>query len=187
MAHLTFNHGYGKKKALSVLIMICAFLVNTIAASETTNSLVEEDKKIHITSDLLISDSKSQIIEFKGNVKAIQEDTVITSNNMTFYYKKNPLQNGKIKPDEQTFSKITASGNVHINFDNRVAQAEQAVYTAENRILVLTGGNVMITSNTNTISGEKITLNRNDGKIIVEKGKGKQVEMVVISNGNGIK
>ncbi len=187
MAHLTFDHDCGKKLALSVLIMICAFLTNTITASETTKSPTEEDKKIHITSDLLVSDSNSQTVEFKGNVKATQKNTVITANNMTIFYKKNPLQNGKIKPDEQTISKITAYGNVLINFDNRVAQAEKAVYTAKNRILVLTGKNVMVTSNSNTISGEKITLNRNDGKIIVERGKGKQVEMVVTSNGNGIK
>lgn len=163
-----------------------ALWINTVSATEMTHSSSEEEV-IHITSNILISDNTSQTIEFKGNVKATQKDTIITANNMVIYYNKEAQTKEKTTPDEQSISKITAMGDVHINFDNRVAQADKAVYTVENRTLVLTGKNVLVTSKTNSITGEKITLNRNNGKIIVEPGNGKQVEMIVNTDGNGIK
>jgi len=54
--------------------------------------------------------------------------------------------------------------------------------------LVLSGENSRITSENNLISGEKIIMYRNDGRIIVESGENKgRVEAVISSAGSGLK
>jgi lipopolysaccharide export system protein LptA len=67
-----------------------------------------------------------------------------------------------------------------------VIKAEEAIYIVKSRILLLTGPNASITSGKNTVSGEKITLFRADGRIQVERGRDKQVEAIFYSKGKGL-
>jgi len=150
-------------------------------------SLGENDGAIHITSDKLISDNKAGYAEFIGNVKAIQGNTVITSDKLNIFYKKNIANKGSISVNEESIHKIVAKGNVEIKFDNRVATAQQAVYNTETMVLVLSGKNSKIISEKDSISGEKITFYRIDGRINVESGNKKRVEAVFYSGQKGIK
>lgn len=142
---------------------------------------------IHITSDKLISDNNAGYAEFIGDVKATQGDTVITSDRLKIYYKKNIVKKGPLSVGEESIHKIIAVGNVEIKFDNRVATAHQAVYNTETMVLVLSGDNSKIISENDSISGEKITLYRTDGRINVESGNKKRVEAVFYSGQQGVK
>jgi len=146
----------------------------------------KKNEKIHITADKLISDNEAKYAEFIGNVRATQRDTVITADRLKIFYKKD-LDNKKNPPvGDESIKKIVANGNVQIKFDNRVAVTQQAVYITETRVLVLSGADSKIISGNDSISGEKITIYRTDGRIKVESGKGKRVEAVFYSGEKGI-
>ena len=147
---------------------------------------VEDKEKIYITADKLISEGNTNSFEFIGNVKATQEDFVITADRLKVFYKKNTDKDSSMLAGEQSIQKIIASGQVVITFDDRVAMAEQAVYTSETKILVLSGPNSRITRGSDTISGETITLYRTDERIKVESGKEKRVEAVFHTGDQGI-
>jgi lipopolysaccharide export system protein LptA len=157
-------------------------------AADTENSKdTDAGEPIHIISDRLLIDNAAGEAEFIGNVLAKQKETVIKSDRLKILYKKEPLQDKNVAPGEKSIKKIIATGNVSISFDNRLAETEQAVYTADTKILVLSGENSRITSENNLISGEKIIMYRNDGRIIVESGQNKgRVEAVISSAGNGL-
>ena len=145
------------------------------------------DGAIHITSDKLISDNKAGYAEFIGNVKAIQDGTVITSDRLKIFFKKNIANKGSLSVNEESIHKIVAKGTVEIKFDNKVATAQQAVYNTETKVLVLSGNNSKIISEKDSISGEKITFYRIDGRINVESGNKERVEAVFYSGQKGIK
>lgn len=147
----------------------------------------DKNEAIHITSDRLISDNKAGYAEFIGNVKATQTDTVITSDRLKIFYKKNIANKGPLSVNEESIHKIVANGNVEIKFDNRVATAHQAVYNTETMVLVLSGNDAKIISENDSISGEKITFYRTDGRINVESGNKKRVEAVFYSGKKGKK
>ena len=147
---------------------------------------LSENRKIHITADKLISDNEVDYAEFIGNVRATQEDTVITADRLKIFVKKNP-DNKSPGVGTESINKIIASGNVKINFDNRVAVTPQAVYNTKTGVLVLSGDNSRIISGKNSISGEKITLYRTTGRITVESGEEKRVEAVFYSGEKGLK
>jgi lipopolysaccharide export system protein LptA len=147
----------------------------------------EKTGSIHITSDRLITDNNAGYAEFIGNVKAIQDGTVITSDRLKVFYKKNIADKGPLSVNEESIHKIIAKGNVEIKFDNRVATAQQAVYNTETMVLVLSGGDAKVISGNDSISGEKITLYRTDGRISVESGNKKRVEAVFHSGQKGMK
>jgi lipopolysaccharide export system protein LptA len=154
---------------------------------DTDTGHLAKDQKIHITADKLISDNKVDYAEFIGNVRATQEDTVITADSLKIFVKKNPDNKSTPGGGMDSINKIIASGNVKINFDNRVAVTRQAVYNTETGILVLSGDNSRIISGKDSISGEKITLHRTTGRITVESGKEKRVEAVLYSGEKGLK
>lgn len=172
------------------LILSTFFLAICLYAGDETGDSASRtgssDEKIRITAERLVSDSEARFAEFSGNVKATQGDTVITADQLKIFYKSDPKGKTGGSPGEESIDKIVANGNVKIDFENRVAVAQHAVYITETRILVLSGADSKITSGTDYISGEKITYYRTDGKIIVEGSSDKQVEAVIHSGEKGI-
>jgi lipopolysaccharide export system protein LptA len=155
--------------------------------SDTDTHNLAKDQKIHITADKLISDNDADYAEFIGNVRATQEDTVITADRLKIFFKSNAGHKDTPAIGDESITKIVADGNVKINFDNRVAVTRQAVYNTQTGVLVLSGNNSRIVSGDNSISGEKITIDRATGRINVESGSKKRVEAVFYSGEKGLK
>ena len=138
----------------------------------------KETEKIHITSDSLVTDNNASYAEFIGHVNAAQGTTLITSDRLRIYYSSSGSEKEKKITSQDSVKKILAIGNVTIRFDNKVAVTEQAEYTTDTGIIILTGANSRVTSGSNYVSGEKITLYRNQDKVTVERSKNKRVEAV---------
>lgn len=171
--------------------MLVAVLMNSFVYAEDKPNFTDTHKnkkneKIHITADKLISDHEAKYAEFIGNVKATQRDTVITADKLKIFFKRDMDNKKNPLAGDESIKKIVANGNVQIKFDNRVAVTQQAVYITETRVLVLSGADSKIISGNNSISGEKITVYRTDGRIQVESGKGERVEAVLYPGEKGI-
>ncbi len=133
---------------------------------------------IHITSDMVESDHRMRWIEFKGNVKATQEDVVITADRIKVFYE----LPGDTSGERPRVARIISQGNVSIVFENKnqTAAAEQAIYYADDKMLVLSGGGATLCSGENMIRGEKITLFQEENRTLVEGGDQKgQVEAIL--------
>ena len=153
------------------VIIIAGFMVNSAFAEEEN---LKENKKVYITSDKLVADSEAKWAEFIGNVRA-----VITADRLKIFY--NKIENDSSVSDKGSIEKIVSSGNVKINFDDKVAVSEHAVYTSETGVLVLTGPNSKVTSGTDFVSGDKITFYRAEDRMTVESSNEKRVEAVFYS------
>ena len=170
-----------------ILLFVCVFKLFFAHADNSTTNPEKDSNKIHITSDRLIADNEAMFAEFIGNVVATMGTDVVTADRLKIFYKKGVDKKEKPAAGEEMIKKIVANGNVVIKFDDKVAVTQQAVYTAETGIIVLTGPNSKVTSGNNFISGEKITMYRSDDRMIVEGGKEKRVEAVFYSKDNNIK
>ncbi len=170
---------------------LVAVLMNSFVYAEDKPNLTnthknKKNEKIHITADKMISDHEAKYTEFIGNVRATQRDTVITADKLKIFLKRDMDNKKNSLAGDESIKKIVANGNVQIKFDNRVAVTQQAVYITETRVLVLSGADSKVISGNNSISGEKITVYRTDGRIQVESGKGERVEAVLYTGEKGI-
>ncbi|MDP2644756.1 MAG: LptA/OstA family protein [Desulfobacterales bacterium] len=158
------------------------YLVLCIAGAQAQNpvgiSREFETEKIQISADNLITTHAMHIAEFSGNVRATMGTTVIVADRLKIFYAAKPENTGKSAPIKESIKKITADGNVKINFDDKVAVANHAEYITEGATLVLSGADSKITSGSDSISGAKITYHKTDGRIRVEGDKNKRVEAV---------
>ena len=185
---------YSLSRILLIKVTAFVFLVFSLThlahaidkPSHTATDTVEKNEQIHIIADELVSDNETNSFEFIGNVKATQGDSVITGDRLKVFYKKNLDNKKNPLAGEQSIQKIIVTGNVVIRFDNRVAKTEQAIYTTENRILVLSGPGSKIIRGKDSISGEKITLYRTDERIKVESGNENRVEALFYSKEKGL-
>jgi len=171
-------------------LVLTIFLANQGASAQNPAPIpdtADQKEKIHVVADLLTTNSEARFAEFVGNVRATQGDTVITSDRLKIFYSERLAESKNPSAGEGAVKRIVATGNVNISFDNRVATAQEAVYNTESRILVLSGPHSKITSGTDSITGEKITYNRADGRITVESGRNSRVEAVFHSGGEGIR
>ncbi|MEW6260431.1 MAG: LptA/OstA family protein [Thermodesulfobacteriota bacterium] len=181
--------GYGKK----MRALLCAFVyvvVTSLFAYADDKPLAgagadKESERIHITSDSLVTDNNANYAEFIGNVSATQGTTLITSDKLRIYYQVSGTGKEKKITSQDAVKRIVATGNVTIRFDNKVAVTEQAEYITDTGMIILTGANSRVTSGSNYVAGDKITLYRFQDKVTVERSKEKRVEAVFYPSEKG--
>lgn len=150
--------------------------------------MAQEDagQPVVITADRLLADMNGRAAEFVGQVRAAQEGTVITAARLKLVYA-SPAEGTAADADEAAIERIEASGEVVIRFEDRVAEADRAVYTTADRVLVLTGETARLTSGPNVVTGGRITFERDTDRLTVEKVPGGRVEAVFITRGQGLR
>lgn len=169
--------------ALPVLMMLWILAFSAVAQETSAGKpLPGVENPIRITADSLITDPQNKTAEFIGHVLATQGDTTITSDSLKVYYKKGSQSGPSSGVD--SIDRMVAQGTVKIVLDDTIAHTEHAEYIADKRILILTGPNSKIVDGNNSISGQKITLYRDDRRIHVAGTQNKPVEAFFYSDEN---
>jgi lipopolysaccharide export system protein LptA len=165
---------------LSTLIGVFVWAHATVAASETIGPNVKNNKneKIRIIADKLFAEIDAGVIEFVGNVKATQAETVITADRLKIMYNPDATKGQTNALKAVSIEKIIASGHVKINYNNIIAETDEAEYTMKSEVLVLIGEQSKVTQEGHSITGTKFTLHRADGKITVESSEKNRVKAV---------
>ncbi|MBF0378194.1 MAG: lipopolysaccharide transport periplasmic protein LptA [Desulfamplus sp.] len=136
----------------------------------------QQDKKLHVTSDTMLVEKESSIITFSGNVVATQGTSVIKADKISVLLFTEKEKKDNKENNKHDIKSLTASGNVKFISGNRTASGDQAVYTSTDQRLVLTGDAPRVMTGESYVTGKKIILFQDSGKVIVEGGKEKRVE-----------
>lgn len=159
---------------LMALLVGCAAACPGVPLAEDRIGAPAKNEKIHISSESLVVNDAEKYAEFIGGVKAVQGQTVILSDRLKIYYEGNPRKPAGAGAESagatgDSIQRIVATGNVRITFEDTLAESREAVYTTADRILVLSGPNAKVTkTNSGTISGSRISINRESGQIRFE-------------------
>lgn len=152
---------------LVVVTMSYQLSAISYAAPPSSALSATESQPITITSNNMEARKKENLVIFKGDVKAEQKDYTLYSKELYVYY-----------ADGQEIKEMIATGNVRIVQLNKVATGEKAVYTRENRTVVLTG-NPQAEQDCDIVKGDKITIYLDEDKSLVEGGANNRVKAVV--------
>jgi lipopolysaccharide export system protein LptA len=165
---------------LSALIGVFAWTHVIVTASETIdpNAKNNKNEEIRITSDKLFAEIDAGVIEFVGNVKATQAETVITADRLKIFYHPDAIKGETTAIEPVSIEKIIANGHVKINYNNIIAETDEAEYTLKSEVLVLKGEQSKVSQKGHSITGTTFTLYRSDGKITVESSAKQRVKAV---------
>ena len=166
-----------------VLMILCVMSFPAGAQDAAAGkTLPEAENPIHITADSLITDPRNKTAEFVGHVLATQGHTTITSDRLKVYYREESKSESTSGMD--VIDRIVAQGTVTMVLEDQIAHTEHAEYIADKRIVIFTGSNSRIVKGNDSISGHKITLYRDDGRIHVSGTRKEPVEAVFYSDEN---
>jgi lipopolysaccharide export system protein LptA len=176
-----------RRHSIYALLTVFWAMTGVFAADNAQNqpmaTPLNNREPIHVTSDTLEVDNRNQSFVFKGNVKAVQGDTVITAERLQVQYQEAAAGGVEQRSGTTQIKSMEASQNVVILFGKRTARAEKAIYDSANETLQLFGNDASVTEGPNSIRGSKITLYRQADRIKVEGSAGKRVEAVFFPAG----
>jgi lipopolysaccharide export system protein LptA len=174
-----------KRRWLFLFVLLAAMMTSggsiiSAPAAEQSGASPEKEgfKKIRISTDQAVMDAKGKRTEFKGHVKVIVDDTKMEADWMSITHQSGLSPDSASTFSENAIERITAKGNVRIMFEDKTAVTDNAVYTPNDKTLILTGPNSKISSGKDFITGNKIILDRINQTFTVESDPGKQVEAV---------
>jgi len=125
---------------------------------------------IDITSDTVEASQKENTVTFKGNVIAKQEDITLYANRVVVSY----------NPDTKKLKEIMAVGNVRIVQLDRRATGQKASFEQDANKVTLEG-EAVLREGENVIRGERIIYYVDEGRSVVEGGKGGRVTTTITS------
>jgi len=178
-----------RRRSILAWIGLLVALIAGNAAAQETPAPPTGDERIEISADRLVFDNTAQSAVFSGNVNAVQGATRISADRITVYYEADNAD-PTAQPDTQAaIRRIVSEGNVTIRFDDKVAETPKAIYNKASGLLELMGEGTRVTSGQNTITGNRITVNRAKDNITVEGGGTRRVEAVIFpgqTDGGGL-
>lgn len=118
---------------------------------------------IEITSDALEVRQAQNLAVFSGEVVAGQGTLRLTADRVEVTY------DAEAEDDSETgaIQNLEATGNVFISNGAETAQGSEAQYDVESGLITMTG-DVVLTQGQNVISGQRLTINLNEGQGRVE-------------------
>ncbi len=161
-----------KKQCFVLATAIACFfylsLSNSHAEEKGRKRNQSNKEPITVKSDRMLSAQKENKIFFYGNVVAVRGDLTIHSDELEVY-------NG---PEGSSPEKITATGNVVIDRNDRHATGQKAVYYDSTQRIILTGKPRAWEKN-NEITGNEMIFLIEEDKFIVNSAKkeGGQIEL----------
>jgi len=163
---------------VNFLLIICfSFFPSNAADTKLAPTAKPGSGKIHVTADRLIIDQVTGCTEFAGNVRTVRKTTVVTSDRLKIFHKKSVKADEKKIAANESISRIVATGNVEIIFDNAFAKTDRAVYAVKTEVLVLSGNSSVTRENT-FVTGAKIIIYVADGQITVDSSDKKPVKVI---------
>ncbi|MFN2435666.1 MAG: LptA/OstA family protein [Desulfotignum sp.] len=162
-----------RNRMAGIIGLLVLTLVPLVSAQEKTGSEsgFSSEKPLQITADKMIAHQEASMVEFIGHVRANQENSLIEADTIRIYL--HPSQPDTADSgNAERIKQIVAVDNVEYTAADRKAFADKAVYTAADDTLILTGSQVRLLTGTSWVSGTKITLFRNQDRVLVE-GDGK--------------
>ena len=155
------------KGALIAFFTLLTFASIGVAKENKVADALSEASTITIESDKMNADNKENFVVFSGDVIATERFT-LCSDKLRIDYK-----------DANEISDITATGNVRVVKDSKVARAEKARYDKAKGTIILTG-KPSVTQCGDLITGERITFNIEDETAMVDSGSGGRVKAVIM-------
>lgn len=157
--------------ALAILGWLLAAAPAAAAQTESSQDPAAENRQIRITADQLTTDSDANIVEFSGDVEAIQGNFTIRSDTLQIHYRSGGQPKESETAGQDSIQRIVAEGNVRIDTGQQTAQTDRAEYSVSEATLVLIGEGSTVSDGLNRITGSRLTLNRNTGAIRVDGGE----------------
>ena len=174
-----------RKIYLFVVLFVALLVPASVYAQDRSivkEDIIKKNEPIEIVSNRMDAFNEKKLVVFSGNAMAKQGNSILKSDKLLLYYKKDPAKKDKVgtKEIEGTgdLEKIEAKGNVSLTQGKRIATGDEAIYFQDSGQVIMTGNSVL-REGKNVIKGDRVIVFLNDDRGIVESNTKKQVKAII--------
>jgi len=147
-----------KQLALAASLVLWAPIAAAQQAEVAFGDLSQDTTlPVEVSADQFAVNNADGTAIFSGNVLVTQGEMKLAAAEVLVKY----------SPDQKAIDQLIASGGVTISNLGDAAEAQDAVYTIDSGVIVLTG-NVLLAQGPSAMAGQKLTINLKDGTGIME-------------------
>ena len=160
---------FGKSLALAALLALCGPVAAQEAKIAFGGLAQDTSLPVEVQADTLSVNNADGTAVFEGNVLVGQGEMRLAAAKVAVEYDK----------DGKSIARLHATGGVTIANLADAAEAQEALYTIDSGVIVLTG-DVLLTQGASALSGQKLTIQLKDGTGVMEG----RVSTVFVPGGN---
>lgn len=157
-------------RAILAVLFLAAGCSLALGAPAERNKL-----PIQIKSNDLLTDNATRTATFSGKVSARQGDVTIYSDKLVIHY----------SPNDKDVDQVEAFGSVRIVQENRLGEADHAIYESKTGKITLNGGNPKVVQGQDVVTGNVITYFVDEQKSVVTSGPDKRVNATIYPKDKG--
>ena len=153
------------KRAIIACLAVLALAISSPAHAQGADVAFgalkhDSSQPVEIAADQLQVNQETGRAVFQGNVEVGQGEMRLAAQRVEVEYEGGDSSTGEVQ-------RLHATGGVTLSSGAEAAEAREAVYTIESSQIVMTG-DVLMTQGQNALSGQKLTVNLDDGTGVME-------------------
>ncbi len=155
-----------KKWTLAALFLLLASVPPHLHAADAPADY-DASQPIEITAQQLEADRAVRRSIFRGDVVAVQGDMTLRADTLTVYFLE----------EQNRIDRLIAEGHVRVEQLDRIATADEAIYSRVDEVLTLKG-NAQVEQGQNRVNGTEIVLYLNENRTLVKGSEQGRVKAI---------
>ena len=158
----------------SGIILALAVAATTTAVAQTQQQGVSALKghnsnaPVDVTADRIEVQDRADRAIFAGNVHATQAEMTLETERLTVAYSNTPGGAGSAAGGVQ-IHRLDAAGGVVVRSPSETAKGDFGIYDLDRKLITLIG-NVRLTQRNNIVNGQRLVINLDSGRAVVDGG-----------------
>jgi len=126
---------------------------------------------VDVTADRIEVQDRADRAVFVGNVHATQSDMTLETQRLTVAYSSKPAAGANQGGGGSgvQIHRLDAAGGVVVRSPSETAKGDIGIYDLDRRLITLIG-NVELTQNNNVVNGQRLVINLDSGRAVVDGG-----------------
>jgi lipopolysaccharide export system protein LptA len=123
----------------------------------------DSNAPVDVTADRIEVQDRADRAIFAGNVHATQAELTLDTARLTVAYSNSP-QSGGVQ-----IRRLDAAGGVVVRSPSETAKGDFGIYDLDKRLITVIG-NVQLTRGANVVSGQRLVINLDSGRAVIDGG-----------------
>jgi lipopolysaccharide export system protein LptA len=124
---------------------------------------------VDVTADRIEVQDRADRAIFAGNVHATQADMTLETERLTVAYSNKPGGAGSTGGSGVQIHRLDAAGGVVVRSPSETAKGDFGIYDLDRKLITLIG-NVTLTQANNVVNGQRLVINLDTGRAVVDGG-----------------
>src|SRR5881409_2247902 len=153
---------------LAVTILAAPAAVAQVQQEQSVSALKGHNSNapVDVTADRIEVQDRADRAIFAGNVHATQAELTLDTQRLTVAYSNAPQNGGGTGVQ---IRRLDAAGGVVVHSPSETAKGDFGIYDLDKKLITVIG-NVQLTHGTNVVNGQRLVINVDSGRAVVDGG-----------------